>query len=95
MPDDCYSTGGKRPRGMACLICGKHSEKIYARVLDQHGGAHKMTPPRCGTCAEAWAQENVFNKPKPYVIHSRVEPMTAEEIVFFQAYEEQMRNFKP
>lgn len=91
MPDDCYSTG-KRPRGMNCPVCGVHSERIYARVLDQHGAAHKMTPPRCGACAEAWAQQNVFTKPKSYVIYCRVEPMSAEEIAFLKPYETQMQD---
>jgi uncharacterized Zn finger protein len=94
MADD-YTAGNQRRRGMKCPICGVHSETIFARVLDANGTAHPMKPPRCGTCAEAWAEQNVFNRPKSYVIDSRVGPTTAEEMVFFRPYEEQMHNFKP
>ena len=95
MADDGNTAGEKRPRGMNCSVCGIHAGRIYARVLDQHGAAHKMNPPRCGGCAESWAQQYVFGKPEPYIIYSRVEPMSAEEVLFFEPYEEQIRNFKP
>ena len=95
MPDNAYTTGGTHPRGMNCPVCGAHSDTIYARVLDGNGTAHPMKPPRCASCAEAWAERNLFANPTPYRIDSRVEPMTQEEIGFFEPYEMQMRDVKP